>query len=89
MSDEDLLHATEFALTPVDDYFTGKPGETDIGRFFHDLGGKRAGMGLPLPELISAILLLKREIWMSARQHGVWESAMDLQRAVDLNRELG
>ena len=42
-----------------------------------------------LPELISAILLLKREIWMSARTHGVWESAMDLQRAVDLNRELG
>ena len=26
---------------------------------------------------------------MSARQHGVWESAMDLQKAVDLNRELG
>ncbi len=26
---------------------------------------------------------------MSARTHGVWESAMDLQRAVDLNRELG
>lgn len=46
-------------------------------------------MGLPLPELISAILLLKREIWMSARQHGVWKSAMDLRRAVDLNRELG
>ena len=57
--------------------------------FFHKLGATRAAQGLPLPELISAILLLKREIWMSARTHGVWESAMDLQRAVDLNRELG
>ena len=61
----------------------------DIGEFFHKLGATRAAQGLPLPELISAILLLKREIWMSARTHGVWESAMDLQRAVDLNRELG
>jgi hypothetical protein len=26
---------------------------------------------------------------MTARTHGVWESAVDLQRAVDLNRELG
>ena len=67
----------------------GKPSEADIGEFFHKLGATRAAQGLPLPELISAILLLKREIWMSARTHGVWESAMDLQKAVDLNRELG
>ena len=26
---------------------------------------------------------------MTARTHGVWESAADLQRAVDLQRELG
>ena len=89
VSDTELITASEFALTQVDEYFTGKPTESDIGEFFHQLGATRAAQGLPLPELISALLLLKREIWMSARTHGVWESAMDLQRAVDLNRELG
>ncbi len=89
VSDEELVTASEFALTQVEEYFTGKPSEADIGSFFHRLGATRAAQGLPLPELISAILLLKREVWMSARTHGVWESAMDLQRAVDLNRELG
>lgn len=89
VSDEELINASEFALTQVDEYFSGKPSVSDIGEFFHKLGATRAAQRLPLPELISAILLLKREIWMSARQHGVWESAMDLQRAVDLNRELG
>lgn len=89
VSDEELVNASEFALTQVDEYFSGKPSDSDTGEFFHRLGATRAAQGLPLPELISAILLLKREIWMSARTHGVWESAMDLQRAVDLNRELG
>jgi len=89
VSDEELVNASEFALTQVDEYFSGKPSGSDIGAFFHKLGATRAAQGLPLAELISAILLLKREIWMSARTHGVWESAMDLQRAVDLNRELG
>jgi uncharacterized protein len=89
VSDAELINASEFALTQVDEYFTGKPSESDIGEFFYQLGATRAAQGLPLPELISAILLLKREIWISARTHGVWESAVDLQKAVDLNRELG
>ncbi len=89
VSDEELVGASEFALQQVQEYFSGKPSEADIGSFFHKLGATRAAQGLPLPELVSAILLLKREIWMTARTHGVWESAMDLQRAVDLNRELG
>jgi succinate-acetate transporter protein len=89
VSHDELANASEFALTQVSEHLSGRSGAEEVGRFFHDLGGKRAAQGLPLPELISAILLLKREIWMSARTHGVWESAMDLQRAVDLNRELG
>jgi succinate-acetate transporter protein len=89
VSDTELINASEFALTQVDEYFTGKPSEADIGEFFHRLGATRAAQGLPLPELVSAILLLKREIWISARTHGVWESAMDLQKALDLSRELG
>ena len=89
VSDSELVNASEFALSQVDSYFGGEPAEGDINEFFHKLGATRAAQGLPLPELVSAILLLKREIWMSARTHGVWESAMDLQKAVDLNRELG
>ena len=89
VSDAELVNASEFALEQVNQYFSGDPSDTNIGEFFHNLGATRAAQGLPLPELISAILLLKREVWMSARTHGVWESAMDLQRALDMTRELG
>jgi uncharacterized protein len=89
VSDQELAARSEFALTEVSEYFSGKPSDTDIGGYFYSLGETRAEQGLPLPELLSAILLLKREIWMSARTHGVWESAADLQKAVNLNRELG
>lgn len=89
VSDEELVSASEFALAQVDEHFSGRVPEGDLASFFHKLGATRAAQGLPLPELVSAILLLKKEIWMTARTHGVWESAMDLQKAVDLNRELG
>jgi uncharacterized protein len=89
ISDDELVNASEFALAQVGEYFSGKPSEANISEFFHNLGATRKAQGLPLPELISAILLLKREIWISSRTHGVWESAMDLQRAVDMSRELG
>jgi succinate-acetate transporter protein len=89
VSDKELIAASEFSLAQVDDHLAGNSTATDIGEYFHRLGATRAAMDLPLTELISAILLLKREIWMSARQHGIWESAVDLQKAVDLNRELG
>jgi uncharacterized protein len=89
ISDEELVNASEFALNQVGEYFTGQPTEADISEFFYTLGSTRAAQKLPLPELISAILLLKREIWISSRTHGVWESAMDLQRALDMTRELG
>ncbi len=87
--EQDLMNASEFAITKVDEFFTGSPSETEIAEYFHRLGQTRAVQGLPLAELVSAILLFKHNIWMSSRQHGVFESAMDLQRAVDLNRELG
>jgi hypothetical protein len=89
ISDDELVNASEFALSQVGEYFSGKPSEENIGDFFRTLGATRAAQGLPLPELISAILLLKREIWISSRTHGVWESAMDLQVALDMTRELG
>lgn len=89
VSDKELVTASEFSLAQVDEHLSGTSTAADIGEYFHRLGATRAAMDLPLAELISAILLLKREIWMSARQHGVWESAMDLQKAVDLIRELG
>jgi hypothetical protein len=39
--------------------------------------------------MLSALLLLKMEIWTSARRHGVWESVQDLLRVLELNRNPG
>ena len=89
VDDAELIKRSDFTLHEVSEYFSGNKAEGDVGAFFYEVGAARAKQGLPLPELLSGILLLKREIWLSARQHGVWESAVDLQRAVDLNRGLG
>ena len=89
VSDSELVASSEFALAHVDSYFGGNPADEEMSQFFYNVGATRAAQKLALSELVSAILLLKRNIWTSARTHGLWESAADLQKAVDLNRELG
>ena len=65
--DEDLVNASEFALSKVDEYFTRRHHRCRRGEFFHKLGATRAAQGLPLAELVSAVLLFKHEIWISSR----------------------
>ncbi len=87
--DNELTQSSELALAEVDSWLSGKASNRAIEEFFYNLGQRRNAMNLPLHEMVSALLLLKMEIWTSARQHGVWESAQDLQRVLELNRRLG
>ena len=40
--------------------------------------------GVPLHELLSAIMLLKRQIWAHARSQGVWQRPMEMYRVMEL-----
>jgi succinate-acetate transporter protein len=87
--DYELTQSSELALSQLDGWLAGSTVHTEIEHFFYNLGSRRAAMQLPLHELLSSLLLLKMEIWTSARQHGVWESAQDLQQVLELARNLG
>ena len=39
---------------------------------------------MPLHELLSAIMLLKRQIWAHARSQGVWQRPMEMYRVMEL-----
>jgi len=46
VSDEELVSASEFALSQVDEHFSGRQAEGDTAAFFHKLGATRAAQGL-------------------------------------------
>jgi len=63
--------------------------DPDVGSTFQRVGGDEARARTPLTELISASFSSSERYGHRPRTHGVGESAMDLQRPVDLNRALG
>ncbi len=56
--------------------------------FYVALGRRRCCQGYDLSEVISALTLLRREIWTFAREHQVLASPLDVYRVMELSRRI-
>ena len=56
--------------------------------FYFEIGRARAREGYPLAELLSALTLLRKEIWAFAREHQVLASPLDVYRVMELSRRV-
>jgi hypothetical protein len=65
-------------------WLEGERTEEQVKQFFHDLGARRRAQGLMLHEVLSAIMLLKRQMWAHARSQGVWQRPMEMYRVMEL-----
>jgi 8-oxo-dGTP diphosphatase len=79
-----LLAECTTSLQQLGRWLEGESTEEQIKQFFHDLGVRRRAQGVPLHELLSAIMLLKRQIWAHARSQGVWQRPMEMYRVMEL-----
>jgi hypothetical protein len=77
---ETLLAECTTGLQQLGRWLEGESTEEQIRRFFRDLGSRRQTQGVPLHELLSAIMLLKRQIWAHARSQGVWQRPVEMYR---------
>jgi hypothetical protein len=83
--DPDLLLAEcTTSLQQLGRWLEGESTEEQIKLFFRDLGIRRQAQGVPLHELLSAIMLLKRQMWAHARSQGVWQRPMEMYRVMEL-----
>jgi ADP-ribose pyrophosphatase YjhB (NUDIX family) len=81
---EALLTECTTSLRQLGRWLEGESTEEQIRRFFRDLGSRRQAQGVPLHELLSAIMLLKRQIWAHARSQGVWQRPVEMYRVMEL-----
>ena len=79
-----LLDECTTSLRQLGRWLEGESTEEQIKQFFHELGVHREAQGVPLHELLSAIMLLKRQIWAHARSLGVWQRPMEMYRVMEL-----
>ncbi len=79
-----LLAECTTGLEQLGRWLQGESGEDQIRAFYRDLGARRREQGVAVHEMLSAIMLLKKQIWNHARSQGVWESPVDAYRVMEL-----
>ena len=84
----EVRRAGQEALSQFCAWLLEKGRDEEAEAFYAEVGGRRASQGVGLWEVISALTLLRKEIWTFARERQVLASPMDVYRVMELNRRI-
>jgi 8-oxo-dGTP diphosphatase len=76
------------ALSRFRFWLSGDEADAEIRSFYRALGREWREQGFELPEVLSALTLLRKEIWTFAREFHVQERTLDFYRVMELNRRI-
>jgi hypothetical protein len=60
----------------------------DIAAYYTDIGSQRRKEGFALSEIISALIITRRHIWVKVLSDGVLDTALHLNQALELNNRV-
>jgi hypothetical protein len=75
-------------LKELGDWLDEKKKPIELRDHYINLGKERSMQGIPLEEIVSAHLLLKRHIWLFVLSHGFLSTAFELYQSLDLNNRV-
>jgi len=81
---EPLLAECTTGLQLLGRWLEGESTEEEIRTFYRDLGARRRLQRVECHEMLSAVMLLKKQIWTYARSQGVWDRPVDAYRVMEL-----
>ena len=81
---DSLLAECTAGLQLLGRWLEGESTEEEIKTFYRDLGARRRSQGVELHEMLSAVMLLKKQIWTYARSQGVWQRPVEMYRVMEL-----
>jgi len=76
------------ALSQFSQWLRGDSAEEEIRTFYRAIGAQRRADSFGLHEVLSSLMLLRKQVWMHARQHGLWRRALEVYRVLELDRRL-
>jgi hypothetical protein len=66
-------------------WLEGSKDKADIREYYTRLGGQRFQEGIPLAEVIMALMLIKRHLWNYAEENKVLTSAFEFRQSLEHN----
>ncbi len=85
---EGLASRALFIIGQFQAWLKGVKSESEFKAFYQDLGRQRRKESVPLEDVISALSLLKKHIWMFTYSFGVWDKMVDIYRMFELGERL-
>jgi len=75
-------------LRQLGDWLDEKKMPAELKDLYINLGKQRAEEGLPIEDIVSAHLLLKRHIWLFVLSHGFLSTAFELYQVLEINNRV-
>jgi ADP-ribose pyrophosphatase YjhB (NUDIX family) len=85
---ETLLEKARLTLSKLSGWLKDESTGLEIKEFYQTLGRERRSQGFSLAEVISALTLLRKHIWLFVNGQGVWERPIDVYRVLELEQRV-
>jgi len=87
--DKDELYDRCFTIyNQLGEWLSYKTTKQDIADYYVPIGKQRRAEGFALSEVIQALIMIRRHLWLKIISDGLLDTAMELNRALELNNRV-
>ncbi len=86
--EEKLYQRANFIYSQLGHWISRKTGKGEVRAYYTKLGAERLNEGFALYEVVSAIILLKRHLWLHVLSDGQLSTAFELYQSLELNNRV-
>lgn len=86
--EEKLYQRAHFVYSQLGHWISRETGKGEVRGYYMKLGEERFNEGFALYEVVSAIILLKRHLWLHILSDGQLSTAFELYQSLELNNRV-
>lgn len=87
-NEEELYNRAFDVYSRLNKWISRETSKEEIYRHFFALGNQRHKEGFALSEVIQALIITRRHIWLKVMSEGFIDTALDMYRALELNNRV-
>jgi len=85
---EDLYNRAFDVYSRLSKWISKETSKEDVYKHFFALGVQRRKEGFTLSEVIQALIITRRHIWLKVMSEGFLDTALDMYKALELNNRV-
>lgn len=72
----------------LDSWLNKKKHTGEVQKYYSDMGKKRFREGIPLHEVVMALMIIKRHLWLYVRENQFFDSTYECYQALEMNNKV-